>query len=68
MERKIGLFSAARFFERLVAPRIPVHRIVRVLQQVGTLLVDQSVRVHEFLAFRAAGRHEAAKAGEAPAF
>ena len=28
------------------------------LQQVGTLLVDQTVRMHEFLAFRAAGGDE----------
>ena len=58
MERKIGLFSAPRLFERLFAPRIPVHRIVRVLQQVRTLLVDQTIRMHEFLAFRAAGGDE----------
>ena len=46
MERKIGLFSRARLFERFVAPRVPVHGIVGVLQQVGTLLVDEAIGMH----------------------
>ena len=33
-----------RASERLVAPRIPVHRVVRVLQEVRTLLGGQSIR------------------------
>ena len=39
MERKIGLFSAARLFERFLAPGIPVHRIMRVLEKIRTLLL-----------------------------
>lgn len=31
--------------KRLVAPRVPVHRVVRVLQKVWGFLVDQAVRV-----------------------
>ena len=43
MERKMGLSSRARLFERLLAPRIPVHRIVGVLLQVRALLADQMI-------------------------
>ena len=38
------LVFAQRLFERLLAPRIPIHGIVGVLQQVGTLLVAQSIQ------------------------
>ena len=38
-----GLVLGARPRERLVAPRVPIHRIVGVLAQVGTLLVDEAV-------------------------
>ena len=37
------LVLAPRPRERLVAPRIPVHRVVRVLQQVGALLGRQAI-------------------------
>ena len=37
--------QAARVRERLVAPRVPVHRVVRVLQQVGAAFQDQPVGV-----------------------
>ena len=50
MERKIGLSSAAPF-EGLSAPRIPIHRIVRVLEKIGALLVGKSVGVHGGLHF-----------------
>jgi hypothetical protein len=40
-----GLVLAARLFDGLVAPRIPVHRVVRVLQQVRTRLVGEPVGV-----------------------
>ena len=40
------LVLAPRCRERLVAPRIPVHRIVGVLQQIGTALARQPVRHH----------------------
>ena len=38
------LVLLARLGERLLAPRIPVHGIVRVLQQIRTRLVDETVR------------------------
>ena len=37
---------AARFFEGFRAPGIPVHRIMRVLQQVRTFLGGQPIGVH----------------------
>ena len=40
------LVLAACFFESFRAPGIPVHGIVGVLQQVGTLLVSKSIGVH----------------------
>ena len=40
-----GLVLAARFVERFRSPRIPIHRVVGVLQQVRTLLVGQPVGV-----------------------
>ena len=43
-----GLVFAARLFERFVAPGIPVHGIVGVLEQVGTLLLGQTIGVHRF--------------------
>ncbi len=39
------LVLLARPLQRLLAPRIPVHRVVRVLQQIGAGLVDQPVGV-----------------------
>ena len=45
MLRKIGLSSRARPRERLVAPGIPVHRVVGVLEQVGTGGVDQAIEL-----------------------
>ena len=41
--QKNGLVFGTRFFERRLAPRIPVHRIVGVLLQVGTFLADQMI-------------------------
>ena len=38
-----GLVLAPRFFEGIVAPRVPVDRVVRVLEQIGALLVNQAV-------------------------
>jgi hypothetical protein len=38
-----GLVLAASFFKRLVSPRIPVHRIVGVLEEVRALFVDETV-------------------------
>ena len=35
----------ARFREGFFAPRVPVHRIVRVLEKIWRLLVRQAVRV-----------------------
>ena len=43
MERKIGLFSTTRLFEGLLAPGMPIHRVVGVLQQIGTLLLCQAI-------------------------
>ena len=40
---KKSAYSRARLLERLLAPRIPVHGIVSVLQQVRTLFVTQSI-------------------------
>ena len=37
------LLLAPRLLERLLAPGIPVHRVVGVLEQVGALLADQPV-------------------------
>ena len=34
-DRKIGLSSRARLGKRLLAPRVPIHRVARVLEQVG---------------------------------
>ena len=47
MERKMGLSSRA-LFERLVAPRVPVHGIVGVLEQVGAFLVREPVGRHVY--------------------
>jgi hypothetical protein len=41
---KNGFVFASRFFERLLPPGKPFHRVIGVLQQVGRLLVSQSVR------------------------
>ena len=46
MDRKIGFVFARRLFESLFAPRIPIHGIVRVLQQIRTLLVRETVGGH----------------------
>ena len=43
MERKIGLFSARAFSKRLRPPCEPIHGIVRVLQQIRTLFVSETV-------------------------
>ena len=40
-----GLVFLARLGEGFLAPRVPVDRVVRVLEQVGRFLVDQPVRV-----------------------
>ncbi len=45
MLKKIGLFSRARFFKRLVVPREPIHGIVRVLEQIGRFFSRQTVGV-----------------------
>ena len=44
-----GLVLAPRLLEGLLAPREPVHRIVRVLEQVGRLLLRETVGVLVFL-------------------
>src|SRR5256714_6587309 len=41
---KNGLVFASRFFERLLPPGKPFHRVIGVLEQVGRFLVSQSVR------------------------
>ena len=50
-----GLVLGARRFERLRPPRIPVNRVVSVLKQIGTRLVDQTigefVRIRVLLGF-----------------
>ena len=38
----------ARALSSLVAPGVPVHRVVRVLQEVRALLEDQPIRVARF--------------------
>ena len=45
-----GLVFVARLLQRFGSPGIPVHRIVRVLQQVGTGLVDELVGIVAVLA------------------
>ena len=47
MDKNTGLSSRAAFSKRLIAPRIPIHGIVRVLQQVRTFLVSETVGGHE---------------------
>src|SRR4029078_8211083 len=42
-EDRLGL--AARLLERLVAPRVPVHRVVRVLQKIGAALAGETVHM-----------------------
>ena len=49
------LIFFAGFLARFLAPRIPIHGIVGVLQQVWTLLVDQSVGGHCFLLWQRSG-------------
>mmetsp|Transcript_8357 Transcript_8357/g.20802 ORF Transcript_8357/g.20802 Transcript_8357/m.20802 type:complete len:385 (+) Transcript_8357:1571-2725(+) len=41
-----GLVLLARLFKRFRPPRVPIHRVVLVLQQVGALLLRQPVGVH----------------------
>ena len=43
MERKIGLFSRARRSNASVAPRVPVDRVVRVLEEVRARLGGEAV-------------------------
>src|SRR5215467_10894925 len=38
-----GFVFALRLFQRLLAPRVPVYRVVRVLQQVRARLIDEPV-------------------------
>ena len=45
MLSSIGLFFRLGFLERLLTPGIPIHRIVRVLQQIRTGLVDQAIGI-----------------------
>src|SRR5215469_12169725 len=40
-----GFVFVLRLFQRLLAPRVPVYRVMRVLQQVGARLVDEPVSV-----------------------
>src|SRR5580704_2353881 len=44
--KKDRLVLAPRFFKRFGAPRVPIHGIMGVLEQVGTLLVCKLVGVH----------------------
>ncbi len=41
-----GFVFQSGFLKRLLAPRIPIHRIVRVLQQIRTLLFCQTIGMH----------------------
>ena len=45
-KEKSACLLAGRFFERLLAPGIPVHRVVGVLQQIGALFVSQAIGWH----------------------
>src|SRR6266704_839166 len=40
-----GFVFTLRLFQRLLAPRVRIYRVVRVLQQVGTRLIDEPVGV-----------------------
>jgi len=47
--KKDGSIFAPGFLEGFVTPWVPIHRIVSVLEQVGTGLVDEAIcmlRVH----------------------
>ena len=43
MERKMGLSSLAAACEGFLAPGVPVHGIVGVLEEVGALLGEETV-------------------------
>jgi hypothetical protein len=45
---KYRFIFATRFCESFFAPRIPIDRIIRVLEQVGRLFVREPVRVLAF--------------------
>ena len=45
--KKNRLVLARRRFKRFIAPRIPIHRVVGVLQKIGTLFVRETVRHDE---------------------
>src|ERR1022692_2723726 len=42
-----GLVLNTRRLESLFTPGIPIHRVVSVLQQIGTLLLSQTVGMHD---------------------
>ena len=45
-ESRTGLSSVARPLERLVAPGVPVDRVVRVLEQVRACLLSEAIHAH----------------------
>jgi len=47
MERKMGLSSARALSNGFGSPGIPIYRIMRVLQQVRTLLLGQAIGLHD---------------------
>ncbi len=47
--KKDGFVFARRFGEGLVAPRVPIHGIVRVLQKIGALFLSETIGVHRKL-------------------
>ena len=48
MLRRIGFFSCLAFAKRFFAPRIPIDRIMGVLEQIGAGLATQAVGVFVF--------------------
>ena len=51
MLKKMGLFSWRARCERLLAPRIPIHRIMLVLQQVRRLLAREAIGLRSWMDF-----------------
>ncbi len=45
------LIFPPRLFQRLLVPGMPIHRVVRMLQQVGAGLLNQTVRVRGWVRF-----------------
>ena len=51
MLKKMGLFSRRALAESLLAPRIPVDRVMLVLQQVGRLLAGEAIGMARWIFF-----------------